>query len=253
MERKPSGLLGKGDDGRYTLAPVPDKHWANWQEFLQSVLQLAESFERVPSYRMLDVEDIEGHIAALTETGVGAVYAGDEHPSAKLLLVSDDLVLSIYARSRGIDAVNTQAVLSELHRSKLIADEAYSVWVEWLALLNYRFVRVRPVDIVRRLEANGFVTTPGTRAMLRTLEGPDCTEDSAVSVGAEIIAALAGRAPPVQMELILSLVLATLQRGRKASPVLLKFRDEVASRLNLALPTRNRILHTVNLYIQISK
>ena len=248
----PSGYLGKGDDGRYTLAEVPDTHWTNWQEFLQSVLQLAESFERVPSYRMLDVEDIEGHIAALTETGVGAVYAGDEHSSAKLLLVSDDLVLSIYARSTGIGAINTQAVLSELHRSNLIADEGYSVWVEWLALLNYRFVRIGPLDIVRRLEANGFVTTPGTRAMFRTLEGPDCTEDSAVSVGAEIIAALAGRAPPVQMELILSLVLATLQRGRKASPVLLKFRDEIASRLNLALPTRNRIVQAINLYIRIS-
>ena len=252
MSGNASGYMGKGDDGRYTLAEVPDTHWTNWQAFLQSVLQLAESFERIPSYRMLDVEDIESHIAALTETGVGAVYAGDEHSSAKLLLVSDDLVLSIYARSTGIGATNTQAVLSELHRSNLIADEGYSVWVEWLALLNYRFVRIGPLDIVRRLEANGYVTTPGTRAMLRTLEGPDCTVDSAVSVGAEVIAALAGRAPPEQMELILSLVLATLQRGRKASPVLLKFRDEIASRLNLALPTRNRIVQAINLYIRIS-
>ena len=181
------------------------------------------------------------------------VYAGDEHPSGKLLLVSDDLVLSIYARSVGIDAVNTQAILSELHRSDLITDEGYSVLVEWLALLNYRFVRVRPVDIVRRLAANGFVTTPGTRAMFRTLQGPDCTEDSALSVGAEVVAALAGRAPPLQMELILSLVLATLHRGRKTSPVLLNFRDGIASKLDLALPTRNRILQAVNLYIQVSR
>ena len=248
-----SGFLGKGDDGRYALSEVPDTHWVSWQEFLQSVLQLAESFDRIPSYRMLDVGDIEGHIAALTEASVGAVYAGDEHPSAKLLLVSDDLFLSSYARSIEIDAVNTQAVLLDLHRSELIADQAYSVWVEWLASLNYRFVRVRPVDIVRRLEANGFVTTPGTRAMFRTLEGPDCTEDSAVSVGVEVIAALAGRAPPLQLELILPLVLATLQHGRKASPILLKFRDEIASRLNLAPSTRNRILQAVNLYIQISR
>ena len=249
----PSGFLGKGDDGRYALSEVPDTHWVSWQEFLQSVLQLAESFDRIPSYRMLDVGDIDGQIAAFTETGVGAAYAGDEDQSARLLLVSDDLVLSVFARSTGMDTVNTQGVLSELHRSNLITDEAYSVLVEWLALLNYRFVRIRPVDIVRRLEANGFVTTPGTRAMFRTLEAPDCTEDSALSVGAEVVAALAGRAPPLQMELILPLVLATLQHGRKASPVLLKFRDEIASRLNLAPSSRNRILQAVNLYIQVSR
>ena len=183
---------------------------------------------------MLDIEDIDGQIAAFTETGVGAAYAGDEGQSARLLLVSDDLVLSAFARSTGIGAVNTQAVLSELHRSSLIADEAYSVWVEWLASLNYRFVRVRPVDIVRRLEANGFVTTLGTRAMFSTLEGPDCTVDSAISVGVKVIVALEGRAPPVQMELILLLVLATLQRGRRASPVLLKFRDEIASKAQIS-------------------
>ena len=78
--------------------------------------------------------------------------------------------------------------------------------------------------------------------MLRTLEGPGCSENSAVSVGAEVVTALVGRAPTAQVELILSLVLATLQRGREMSSVLPKFRKEIALGLAPAPRTRNRLL-----------
>ena len=139
----------------------------------------------------------------------------------------------------------------ELHRSNVITGEAYSAWVERLALLNYRFVRVRVEDIIRRLEVNGYVTSNGTRAMLKTLEGPDCSEDSAVAVGAQVIAALALTTPRAQMELILSLMIATLRRGREASMVLFRFRDAIRSRLVLAPTLRDQVLQTLDLYIQI--
>lgn len=244
----PSGFLGKGDDGQYVLAEVPDTHWVNWQEFLQSVLELAESFERIPSYRMLDLQDIDGQIAAFTETGVGALYAGDERPSEKLLLVSDDAVLSIYARSVGIDAFNTQAVLMELRRSNCISDELYSSFIERLASLNYAPVWFRPQEIIRSLEANGYATTDGTRAMLRTLEGPDYPEDLAVMVGVEVVTALAKSAPPRQMELIVLGVLSTVRRGRELGLVLDKFRRGIESKLKLMPLQRDHILQTMNHY-----
>ena len=243
-----SGGLGKGSDGRYTLTEMSEEDWTRWQEYVRSVLEFAESFERIASYRMLDANDVENLVDALTTAGVGAVYAGDEQPTGRLVLVSDDLLLCSFARSLRIDAVNTQAVLWELHRSDVVAGEAYSSWIERLALLNYWFVRVRPEDIVQRLEVNGYVTTDGTRAMLKTLEGPDCSLDSAISVGAAMITAVAGSAPRWQAELILLLVLVTLQRGRERSPVLLKFRNEIASRLALAPLIRNQLLQTVDLY-----
>ena len=74
--------------------------------------------------------------------------------------------------------MNTQAILQELRRSQVITDEQYSAWVERMVLLNYHFVRLEHEDIVRRLEANSYITTDGTRAMLTTLEGPECSEDS---------------------------------------------------------------------------
>ena len=83
------------------------------------------------------------------------------------------------------------------------------------------------------------------------LRGPHCSEDAAVLVGVGVITALAGRAPRGQVELLLMVVLATLRRGREMSLVLLKFRNEIASRLVLAPPTRNRILRTMDLYIRM--
>ena len=187
----------------------------------------------------------------LTPAGVGAVYAGDEQPTDGLILVSDDLGLSGFARSLGINAVNTQGVLWELSRSNVITSETYSSLIEKLLLLNYWFVRVSADDILRRLETSGFLTTPGIHAMLRTLEGPDCSEDAAVSVGARLITELAGIAPPHQVDLVLSAVLATLRRGRETSLVLLKFRNSIAGGLTLAPLTRSRLLRTVDLYVRI--
>ena len=170
----PSGWLGKDNEGRYTLIEISADDWTRWQEFVGSVLEFAESFEHIASYRLLDADDIEKLVDALTWAGAGAVYAGDEQSTERLVLICDDLGLCEVSRSLGTGAVNTQAVLSELYRSDLVSADDYSAWIESLALLNYGFVRIQAEDIVRRLEVNGYVTTGGTRAMLKTLEGPEC-------------------------------------------------------------------------------
>ena len=251
IESAPTGWLGKDSDGRHTLTEIADENWKEWTEFVQTLLEFAESFERIASYPILEADNREGLIDTLTLAGAGAVYAGDVRGAGKLVVVSDDLGLTSIARFLGKDAVNTQAVLSELLRSNFITDEVYSSCVERLASLNYWFVQVRSEDIVRRLKANGFMTTDGTRAMVKTLEGPDCSEISAVSVGAEIITAVAGMAPREQVELILSFVIETLRRGREANSVLLKFRSVIASRLSLAAPLRDQLLRSVDLYIRL--
>ena len=252
MGPAPASRLGRDDDGRYTFSEISGDDWKRWQEYVRSVLEFAESFERVASYRLLDVDDLEKLLDTVTWAGAGAVYAGDEQSTDRLVLLSDDLGLSKVAGSLGIEAVNTQAILSELHRSDLISADDYSKWIERIVLLNYRFVRIRAEDIVRRLEANAYVTTEETRAMLRTLEDPDCSEDSAVSVGAQVIAELAVKALPSQIELILPLVLSTVKHGREAPRVLRSFREEIAWRLHLAPLHRTQILHAVDGYIQLS-
>ena len=243
--------LGKEGDGRYTWAEMPESYWIQRKEYLGAVLNLAESFEPVAAYPLLGSSDFETLVEVLTPAGVGAVYAGDEQPTDGLVLVSDDLGLSGFARSIGINTVNTQGMLWELSRSNVITSETYSSLIEKLLLLNYWFVHVSADDILRRLEASGFLTTPGIHAMLKTLEGPDCSYDAAVSVGARLIIQLAGIAPHHQVDLLLSAVLATLRRGRETSFILLKFRNVIAGGLNLAPFTRDRLLRTVDLYLRI--
>ena len=114
--------------------------------------------------------------------------------------------------------------------------------------MNYSFVRIGSADIVRSFESHGYVTTNETRAMLRTLHGPDCLEDSAVSVAADVIAELALRTVPGQLELILGMVLATLQTGRETSPVLLKFQNVIENDRRISPLTRQRILTAIMSY-----
>ena len=248
----PAGHLAKDSSGQYTATQVPDEAWAKRKEVVRSVLEFAESFERIPSYRLLDVDNVELHVDVLTAAAVGAVYASDEQRPNSLVLVSDDLGLADFARSVDVGAVNTQSVLEDLREQDAITDEAYSQWIERLALLNYWFVRVSAEDIVRRLEANAYGTTEGTRAMLSTLEGPDCSDDRAIVVASQVITSLAGRALPKQVDFILLAVLATLRNGREMSPVLWRFRDVLDESLMSVLSpaSRHRLLRTADIYIR---
>ena len=207
-----------------------------------------------PHIAMLDADEPEQTIDALKPAGAGAVYAGDGQSEFRPVLISDDLVQSTVARSLGLGAVNSQALLVELRRSGVITAEEYSSKVEELVLMNYWFVRISADDILRRLEENGYQTTPGIQAMLRTLWGPDCIEDIAASVGAEVIASLAKRPLiPEHLEILLSSVVATIRRGRHTNQVLLKFKSEIAARLRLAPLQSARIQQSVDFYMQTSR
>ena len=88
--------------------------------------------------------------------------------------------------------------------------------------------------------------------MLTTLGDPDCSEEAAAFVGAEVIAALAmNRLIPQQLDLLLSSVLAAIFDGRDTNQVLLMFRIEIAARLKLAPFQRAQILQAVGIYMRI--
>ena len=246
----PAGYLNRGFGGGYELTEISDDAQMERRAFVHSVLEFAESFDRIPAYRLLETDDPKHLAETLTHAGVGAVFAGNEQPTS-YLLVSDDLGLSNVARSFGTGAVNTQALLHDLLRVEIITGEEYSLHIENLVLMNYWFVRVTHEDIVRRLRVNGYMTSEGTRAMLKTLEGPDCSEDSAVSVGVGLVIALSGNVPYEQLELILAAVVASLRQSRNGRIVLRKFRKALEERLTLTPHLRMQILRSVDLYIRM--
>ena len=252
MEPAPSGHMGKDGEGRYRLTEMTEDIWKEMKAYARAVLELADTFERIPSYSILDADDPQGAFEAFTPAGAGAIFASDEQFEVRPVLISDDLPQSNVARSLGFGAVNSQALLIEMLRSDVITAAEYSSKIEELVLMNYWFVRIRAEDILWSLEANRYQTSPGTRAMLTTLSGPDCVEDTAASVGAEVIATLAKTQGPriqQQFDLLLDLVLAAIRHGRHTDLVLWKFQAEIASRLALVPLQRARILQAVDFYM----
>ncbi len=250
LDRVPSSHIGKDSEGRYTLTDISEDVWKERQAYALSVLELAKSFERIPSYPMLAASEPEKTIDVLTLAGAGAVYSGDEQSEVTPVLVSDDLVQSQVARSFGVETVNSQAILIELRRSDVITAEEYSSSIEQLARMHYWFVRISAEDILQSFESSGYQITPATQAMLSALWGPDCTEDAAVSIGAEVVASLVKR-PLIQqhLDLLLFSVMEAIQRGRHTSQVLTKFKTEIAMRLTLAPLQCNQILKAVDIYL----
>ena len=249
---QPSGYLGRQADGSHSIVEMPDEVWREWQEYVASVLKLAESFERIPSYGILRTEDVEDVVATLTEVEAGAIYAGGPDPNDGQILVADDLLLSDIALLLEVHSVNTQGVLLELLRSGVIAETEYSSFVEQLVLIGYKFVRLRASDFQCRLDESGYTTNDGIRAMLTTLQGPDCTEDSAIYIGVSIITFLLEKEKFQQAGLILPFVMEQLCEGRGPVNVLAKFRNALASSPDLQLMPfrREQLLREIDWYIQ---
>lgn len=137
IEPAPSGHMGKDGEGRYRLTEMTEDVWKEMQAYARAVLELADTFERIPSYSLLDADDHEGAIEALTPAGAGAIFAGAEQFEVRPVLISDDLPQANVARWLGLGAVNSQALLIDLLRSNVITAAEYSSKIEELVLMNY--------------------------------------------------------------------------------------------------------------------
>ena len=245
--RQRSGVFGKADDGSYIMSDIPEGWWTSWQERVEAVLALARTLEFLPSYGLLDGENVES-VPTLTPAGAGSIWIGGEDGGQIPLLVSDDLTLSKIAAAFDVKSVNTQDLVLEAYRSGALGNVEYTTIVERLAAMNYWYVRVRSRDIIGSFEQNGYATTAGTRAMFRTLEGPECDEDAAVNVMVDVVVGLFSRTVPGHFEVILALVLATLQKGRETRSVLSKFERAVEEERRLSPSARQKILESIAFY-----
>ena len=249
--KAPSGWVSKSYDGAYMYRDANSDELAKRNEFLGHTLNFARSFDRIASYPLLNNKNREELIDLLSPIGAGTAFAGDGISSDGSLLLCDDLELARFARSESIRSVNTQKLLSYLLTQGAITAEEHAAAVEKLVRLNYWFVKVGPQDIVIRLKANNYQTTEGVRGMFATLEGPHCTEDSAVGVLAAVMLSVMIEAPREQRNILASLVIATLQHGRELSPILYKFRESVRLRLGSVPHLREELLETINLHIRL--
>jgi len=248
------GRIGKSDDGQYFATEPSEEQGSRWRDFTCGLLAFAESFNRVPSYAALDAGDTEPLIEMLTAAGVGTIYADEQFDGTPLVLVSDDLGLSTIALGMGKQVANSQQLLVELRQSGEITADEYSVAVEQLAMMRYSFVRVQPDDLARRYRLHDYQSSGGIRAMLGCLQGPECTQESAVSVAAQVVAELADEAPLHCLLLILDVMVAKIQRGRDPQQVLgqLAHSLQLSPKLLLLPVVREALLSSVNLHASLA-
>ena len=252
---QPGGYVGRNVDGSYRWVELSNDQWRQHQEFARSLLEFAESFTPIAEFPAADAEyeSIQQLREILTDSGAGAIFAGDEGASGRPLLVSDDLGLAELANSMEVPAVNSQAVLLELRRCGLLSALDYSSKIAELAGLNYRFVRLHAADLQRLLEANGYFSDERTRALAKSLEGPECTKDIAVAVISDLIADLATRSlPAMQQTLLVSMFLSHLQRGRETTMALRECYVALEEKLPSGVPARSQTLSFVATYIKVA-
>ncbi len=248
--KAPSGHIGVDRNGGHFLVEVNRTSWEERRDYLASVAEFAESFERIACYPLLDEECAEDLFAALAPPGVGALFAGnhDEQPQLRVL-VCDDLVLNNLAIARNLATANTQSLLEELIRNELISPAQYSTSIERLAECGYQHIRVNVDDIVHSYRVNGFASTAGTRALLGSLSVRNCPIDAAASVGSGVIHKLATQAPPRQMQLILMAVATELRNRPDGILTISRFKDAIASRFSQNPNFAIFITNTVDLLV----
>ena len=229
------GVFGQDLDGRYYFHEHSDESRRERQGFARSVLACAESFEVGACYGLLDVPNDDVTQQFLTHAGIGALLADRKRDGVGLVLMCDDLALAVLSRVVGGSAVNSQAVLGELRRSGVISSDEYAEHIESLAAINYTFVQVSADDLVRRLRANGYITTDGTRAMLRTLRGPDCADDAAVGVATAVVVKVAQSLSAPSLAVFVALVMSVLRDGRELTDIWSQFRSALAGDSTLTL------------------
>ncbi len=250
VNRAPRGYLSINQEGQYVFMDVSEDDWRSWNEYLTSTLNLAESFERIPSYPILSIDDHQETLETLKMSGMGTVYLGGDGSETNSVLISDDLVLAKCIRTYGTGVANSHALLKELLRFGTITNETYSSKIEELALMNYWFVRVNSDDILQSLKRNDYQITPGAQAMLGTLRGPNSNEYASARVATEIINALA-RADLLdyRFDFLSSHVLREIRKNRHSSSILFEFRSQISKRLELYPTKHDHILELTDALI----
>jgi hypothetical protein len=141
-----------------------------------------------------------------------------------VLFCSDDLVLRTVALNTwSVPGVWSQTVIMELYRSGHITEAEYHRATMGLVRRNYTFVRVNEQDYLWLLREEGMRVTPTFLNATRVLQGPECTEDSAVVVaGALLRDVCLERQLRKTRHLIIDACVSSLKHGRQPAVVLSK-------------------------------
>jgi hypothetical protein len=166
------------------------------------------------------------------------------------LLYSDDFVLRAVARNTwGVAGVWSQSLIRDLLRTKAISDDQYHQSVIRLAQRNYQFVSTTDQDYIWALRQDGMKVTSAFLRALRALEGPDCTEDSAIfAVGSLLRDVWLEAETRATRQLVLDACVSALKHGRHPFVVLSKLEARMQRLLIMHPEAFSEVARSISLW-----
>jgi tetratricopeptide (TPR) repeat protein len=144
--------------------------------------------------------------------------------------IGDDKVLGELGRELyGVAAVNTQAFLTHLLACGVLDLVRYDQAVIKLVHAGYTHVRLEARQIFRTMSNHAFQITPHVSSLLRAIEAPSVTTESATRVTAELLKMLfIEPLPPFTREAVTFSLLDVLTRNHRPRQALAALRRELA-------------------------
>ena len=132
-----------------------------------------------------------------------------------------------------------------------IGEDDYCRAVERLVLANYHFVTISADVVLWMLRAASFGRSTAIARVLRTFHGPECSEESAVSVLSDLLKGIWLEPLLYHQKLaLMELVLGSLTTGRHRERILGRFVIALRERFALAPTVLRPILEGIQLWVQ---
>ena len=184
---KPSNIVWKEGD-RYAYQEITEEIYEQRLKFLERIRDfIGSTAEIAPATAALDIsaEQFGRLEEVLGDGAIASILVAKEHA---LPLYADDLGLrQVAASDWQVAGVWTQTVLRHMQRRGLISAVEYYEALRLMILCNYFFVSVDFAGLWWMLCGYGKKVTVEVARVLRVLAGPECEEESAVRIAAELI------------------------------------------------------------------
>ncbi len=243
------------EGNQYMRQDVTPELFENGRKFLERIRDFVESKAEIAPARLtlnLSRAELSGLEDRLGRYSIDTILIAKELSAP---LYADDLMLRMLARNDWqVEGFWTQTLLVDMQHRSTITDDEYHEAIRILALSNYNFLSINADDLIWILRKHNLSVTGVVARVLRILNGPECTPESALTVLSELIYKIwLEPIPEAQKTLILDHILATLLTGRHnlAWQLIKSLKSRLQRRFAILVPWRSQeVMRNIDLWAQ---
>jgi tetratricopeptide (TPR) repeat protein len=166
--------------------------------------------------------------------GESSLAAAAAAQSENAVFCSDDLVAqAIAAEIFNVPCASTLALLKYLNGTQRLSADEYRRCQRALIDARYSFIPTSLDELYDVLVESAFLPTINVMKHLTTLQGPECDEDAAINLLADLVRKAWLGGTIFSRNAMVDLAVSTLCRGRDRARVLVRFRQAIKQRFYL--------------------